>query len=567
MYDGEQPNASDAIDSLRREHAALQRKHARLEREFENLTHLHKQAVALRDFNEKEKEVQMRYNQMLLDNSPDDMYLLDADLSILLCTSSVERRFGVPAPLLTGGNVVEWVRAYMGDSLASGLHEALHTVTQEKAPAYLELDIPGTDGTKMFLSAGISPALTEGRELLGMVLLIHDSTELHLAKNQAEAAARAKSTFLANMSHEIRTPLNAIIGMTKIGLGARDVEKALYCLERIDGASKQLLGLINDILDLSKIDADKLELVIAPFSFRRMVDAACSVVSVRAEEKSIRLALQVDEALPEYVSGDEMHLSQALINLLTNAVKFTPENGHVRLEVRLLSAADAPRHKIEVSVTDSGIGIAPEERERLFVPFEQADDSVARQFGGTGLGLAISKRIVELMGGEIDVESAGRDQGSRFFFTALLERAEPQAVPATPALQETDSLDFAGRTAMLVEDIEINREIVLALLEDTNLCIECFPNGALAVEAFAADPARYDLVLMDLQMPVMGGLEAAQRIRAMDIPHAKTIPIVAMTANAFSEDVAACKAAGMVDHISKPIEPEVLLTKLARHLP
>ncbi|MCL2545208.1 MAG: ATP-binding protein [Clostridia bacterium] len=550
-----------------RDHSALQKKYAQLEREHANLKHQHKQAITLRDFNEKEKEAQVRYNQMLLDNSPDDMFLLDADSRILLCTSSVGRRFGVPAPLLTGGNIVEWLRAYMGDSLANRLQEALRAVVRQKSPVYQELDIPGPNGSSLFLSASISPALTEAGELSGMVLLIHDTTELHLAKNQAESAARAKSTFLANMSHEIRTPLNAIIGMAKIGLGARDAQKALYCLERIDGASKQLLGLINDILDLSKIDADKLELITAPFSLRRMLDAACSVVCVRAEEKNICLSQEVDGRLPEHLAGDEMHLSQVIINLLTNAVKFTPAAGRVRVEVRLLSSPGAPQYKIEVSVTDSGIGIEPEEMQRLFVPFEQADDGVARQFGGTGLGLAISKRIVELMGGEIGAQSAGRDRGARFYFTAMLGRAEPEAASPAPAARQADSLDFSGRTAMLVEDIEINREIVLSLLEDTNLLIECFPNGALALEAFAADPERYDLVLMDLQMPVMGGLEAARRIRALDAPRAKTIPIVAMTANAFSEDVAACKAAGMADHIGKPIEPEVLLAKLARHLP
>lgn len=557
----DQPSAQDYA-ALKRELSAIKRKYARLEREYENLNHLYKQAAALRDYNEREKEIQMRYNQMILGNSPDDIYLLDTEQHVLLCTDSVKERFGDVA----GKDLFSLLGQSFDDEFIGKIRGAFEKVHESSAPHTMEVSAGRDDESKQFFSASISPVLNEQGDLAGTVLLAHDLTELQAAKLQAEAATRAKSNFLANMSHEIRTPLNAIIGMTKIALTSEDPGRAQYCLEKIDTASKQLLSLINDVLDISKIESGKLVLNVEPFELTRMFAAIETVMAVKAEEKQIQLSIELDDQLPDFVRGDEMALTQVIMNLLSNAVKFTPVGGRVRLEARLLEARPGSS-LIEVRVTDTGIGVEPEQKQRLFMPFEQADSGIARKYGGTGLGLAISKQIVEMMGGRIDEENAP-DGGSSFFFTALLGEARREQMQSlSESDRGQDSMrTYPGRTLMLVEDIEINREIVCALLEHTQLQIESFENGWLALEAFERDPERYDIVLMDLQMPVMDGLEATRSIRALDIPQARSIPIIAMTANAFAEDVRICKEAGMNDHIGKPVDADVLLSKLARYL-
>ena len=554
--------------SLRKTLQALERKYGRLQREYENLTHLYKQAVALRVYNEKEKETQMLYNQMLRDNSPDDIFLLDTETKILLCTSSVKKLFDRDTSELIGMDILPLLREFFDDDFVERMSVAFEVVRSMREILVFDAEAFLRQGARVFFSVSVAPALDEGGGLAGMVVLLHDTSELQAAKVQAEAATRAKSTFLANMSHEIRTPLNAIIGMTKIGISTGTAEKALYCLEKIDTASHQLLALINDILDISKIEANKLELTEAVYNLGKMVDAIAGVIAVKAEEKNISLVVRMDDRLPAFVRGDEMRLSQVIMNLLSNAVKFTPEGGLIRLDVRLAGYPDEAHCTIGVSVTDTGIGVSPEQREKLFLAFEQADGSIARKYGGIGLGLAISRQIVEMMGGSIGVEDGDDGTGSRFFFTAKVGSVSesPEMSPEPSASGETAARTFEGYTMMLVEDIEINREIVMTLLEDTKIAIVYEENGREAVEAFAKDPDVYDIILMDLQMPVMDGLEATRRIRALGTPKALAVPIVAMTANAFAEDVAACREAGMVDHIGKPVDVDVLMSKLAKYL-
>jgi signal transduction histidine kinase/CheY-like chemotaxis protein len=528
--------------------------------------------------------------------------------------------------------------------------------------------------------------------------------DLAKAQGDAEAASRAKSDFLSHMSHEIRTPMNAIIGMTSIGMAAGNLERKDYAFEKINDASTHLLGVINDILDMSKIEANKLELSYSEFVFEKALKKAVDVNTFRIDGKHQNLSVHIDRAIPRVIVGDDQRLTQVVTNLLSNAVKFTPEYGDITLDASL-EGMDDGRCVIRVSVADTGIGISPQEKERLFTSFQQADAGTARKFGGTGLGLAISKSIVEMMGGHIGVQSeAGR--GSVFIFTI---KAEPgaqerqgllppglsleklrilvadddsetleyirqimedlgvrcdtapggrEACAACEAIGQSRGVydicfvdwrmpdidgmeltrrikssrpgasvvvmissedlsaiedegkragvdlflqkplfpstvadcinrclgsgggegegegeeahreqdDFSGRRVLLADDVEINREILLALLEPANLAADCAINGAEALGLFTADPERYDLILMDVQMPEMDGYEASRRIRALGTPKALAVPIIALTANVFREDIEKCLAAGMNAHLGKPLNADELLALLRRYL-
>jgi len=536
--------------------------------------------------------------------------------------------------------------------------------------------------------------------LLGLTLatiLIVVLISLDAARNKSDRESRHKSAFLANMSHEIRTPMNAIIGMVTIGKTASDIDRKNYCLMKIEEASNHLLGVINDVLDMSKIEANKFELSPAEFVFEKMLQRVVNVISFRVDEKHQKLSVHIDRSIPHTLIGDDQRLAQVITNLLGNAVKFTPEHGSIILAARLVGEENGI-YTLRISVSDTGIGISAEQQVKLFQSFEQAESSTTRKYGGTGLGLAISKSIVEMMGGAIGVQSEP-GKGSTFTFTiqaqrgtekrqklladgvnlsnvriliidddtdilanfrdiaqsfgvycdtvvsgedalALLEKnisyhiyfvdwkmpgmdgiqltqelkkripeksvvimisaAEWSTVaedakkagvdkflskplfPSTIAeiINECLGMDkgnaenawsnitgiFTGRRILLVEDVEINREIVQTLLEPAQLEIDCAENGLEAVRMFSEAPDRYDMIFMDVQMPEMDGYEATRRIRAMDIPAAKTVPIVAMTANVFREDIERCLQAGMNGHVGKPLDFKEVLEKMNVYL-
>jgi len=380
----------------------------------------------------------------------------------------------------------------------------------------------------------------------------------------AEAANKAKSVFLSNMSHEIRTPMNAIIGMTAIGKASKDIERKDYAFSKIDGASRHLLGVINDILDMSKIEANKLELSPVDFDFEKMLRDVISIIEHKVNERSQTLNISIDKDIPAILFGDDQRLSQVITNLLSNAVKFTPEEGLIHLDSRLLSRED-DICLLQISVSDTGIGITEEQKMRLFESFEQAEAGTSRAFGGTGLGLAISKRIVEQMNGDIWVESVP-GEGSKFAFTIIITcGSEADSISKTTSAEDADDTGtgrFAGRNVLLTEDVEINREIVLAVLEPYQMNIDCAENGLIAVEMFSAAPEKYDIILMDIQMPEMDGYEATRSIRRLGTPQAAKIPIIAMTAHVFREDIEKCLDAGMNGHIGKPIDVDELIKQM-----
>ncbi len=536
---------------------------------------------------------------------------------------------------------------------------------------------------------------------------ITDKRQLELdlvkAKEQAERSSRAKSEFLSRMSHEMRTPMNAIIGMTNIAKSSKEAEKKGYCLDKIEDASKHLLGVINDILDMSKIESGKFEITYAEFNFEKMLMRVIDIVNFRINEKNQNLIVNIDTDIPHVIISDEQRLTQVITNLLSNAVKFTPEKGTITLNVHKIYEKDN-YYTFQIEVIDTGIGISKKQQENLFRYFEQADGGISRKFGGTGLGLAISKSIIELMDGEIWVES-DIAQGARFIFKINVEKgiylkesiskqdidwknirilvvddapevleyfisfANSQGIycdaassgfealkiidknnnspfniifidwkmpemngieltkkiksmfgpntviimisstewneieneakaagvdgfipkPLFPSLivncindffslkknstekKEISSEEkytgiFKDFKLLLVEDVDVNREIVSALLEETGVKIDYAENGAEAVQIFRDNPSLYNLILMDIHMPEMDGFEATRQIRKLRDHKAKTVPIIAMTANVFKEDIEKCLQTGMNDHISKPIDMEDVFYKLKKYL-
>jgi len=372
------------------------------------------------------------------------------------------------------------------------------------------------------------------------------------------------------MSHEIRTPLNAIIGMTSIAKKSDESERKDYCLEKIESASVHLLGIINDILDMSKIEENKLELSNTEFDFYAMIERMVNIFEFRLNEKKQKLIVEKDPDIPVRIISDEQRLAQVITNLIGNSIKFTPEAGSITLSARRLRYDEEGFCKLEIKVSDTGIGIAKEQQQKLFRSFVQVDSSIARKFGGTGLGLAISKKIVELMHGEIRVESE-EGSGSSFIFTICAEIPAASAVSPQQANAAPDKpRDYSGKRILLVEDVEINREIVIAVLEPLGLEIVEAEDGQKAFDIFRAAPESFDLIFMDIHMPGIDGYEAAGLIRAFEKEQGenlrKQVPIIAMTANVFKEDVEHCLAAGMNGHIGKPLDFDAVMAILAKYL-
>ncbi len=507
------------------------------------------------------------YMNMVFRNSPDIIMIFDRNRKLVYCADSNGKFDDIYRKdfqeIFSGIIAPDELRDIAGRFLTAARH---------KKPVVFERTLnSGEESEHRHYEIHYTPMYDNINAFQGVFVLFHDMTEIIEINERLKYASLAKSNFLANMSHEIRTPLNAITGMTTIARNSADIDRKNYCLDKIEGASVILLGIINDILDMSKIEEGKLELFNTEFDFFAMIKRVGSIFEFRLNEKKQQFMINADSRIPARIITDEQRLAQVLTNLIGNAVKFTPNGGKISLDLkRTDSGIDPALCEIELRVTDSGPGILKEDQARLFQSFVQVDSSVSRKFGGTGLGLAISRKMMEMMKGSIRLESEP-GEGSSFIVTINAEVPQSQAESKnggveTFAEENAEEENYEGKWILLAEDVAINREIVITILEPLGFTVVEAEDGQRAFDIFRAAPENFDLIFMDIHMPGIDGYEATRLIRAVDHSRAKTIPIIAMTANVFREDVERCLAVGMDDHIGKPLDFNEVTMILRKYL-
>jgi PAS domain S-box-containing protein len=535
--------------------------------------------VIVRDLTDRkrhEEELARERNLLhsLMDNVPDRIYFKDAASRFVRVNRALAAQFGLDDPADTIGKTAF---DFFTEEHAGPAFRDEQEVLRTGAPIVnIEEKETWPDGRVTWVSTTKLPLRDRDGQVIGTFGISRDITarklaeqDLQHAKEAAEAANRAKSEFLANVSHEIRTPMNGIIGMTELALNTDLTPEQRDYLQLVKSSADSLLTVLNDLLDFSKIEARKLHLESVPFPLRDALGDTVRALAVRAQQKGLELALHVDPACPDHLIGDPARLRQVIVNLVGNAVKFT-EQGHVEVGVALVNAGQGreahapcpPGVWLRFEVRDTGIGIRTEDLEGIFRPFEQADSSMTRRYGGTGLGLSICRRLVELMGGVIEVRSA-RGQGSTFSFTvpfgvhdgAITSPESGGEVPLPPP----------PLRVLLAEDNAINQKMIRCLLEERGYQVTLAENGREALESFLS--SGFELVLMDIQMPEMDGLAATAAIRAREQGTGRHVPIIGLTAHAMKGTREKCLEAGMDDHVSKPIRFPELLGAIARLFP
>lgn len=502
-----------------------------------------------------------------LDSTADGILVVDAEGRIAASNRLFARMWRIPAPLLASQDddlLLEFVLDQLRDPQAF-LDKVRQLYSEPEAESYDLLEFKDGRCFERY-----SQPQRIGEAIVGRVWSFRDVTvrrqaeaALREAWEAARAANEAKSEFLANMSHEVRTPMNGILGMTELALATDLTAEQREYLETVKTSAQSLLTILNDILDFSKIEAGKLELETVEFRLRDSLAELARFLSHRARQKGLELRCECGPDVPTAILGDPVRLRQVLVNLADNALKFT-DAGRVTLRCDTAGCA-AGEVTLRFTVSDTGIGIPADKLERIFEPFTQADGSITRRYGGTGLGLAISARLVGLMGGRISAESEpGR--GSAFHFQIRCPVVRSPALAASPegAQEAPIAARLRGLRVLVAEDNPVNKKLIVRLLEKQGCLVEAAPDGLAALEAF--ERQTFELILMDLQMPRMGGFEATRAIRERERISGKHTPIVALTAHAMKGDEQRCLAAGMDDYISKPIHLGQLLSKLDRLL-
>ena len=516
-----------------------------------------------------EREVKYREQLFgLLANNTDDVYMLMSlkDYSLEYVSPNAQRVLGMDQKDIQNGILSISDRSYE-DELSRSL-KSLSKIPEGGSETNKRNRIHKTTGEiKHFIETVYRTTVDNVEKLIIILsdrtLEIQSETALKDAMESAKAANKAKSVFLSNMSHDIRTPMNAILGFTELlKRDADNSEKVLEYTDKISTSGQHLLGLINDILDMSKIENGKFALNIQKFNLLKFVDELGIMVRPQAEKKNLHFEINMRGVKQENLLGDKLRINQILINILSNAIKYTPENGSVKMDITELPKINANFARLKFTVTDNGIGMSEEYRKNLFKPFTREISSTVNAIQGTGLGMAITKNLVDLMSGTITVKSK-QGVGSTFVVELELRIADSDRdeVPQTSKSEEvaTPKKALDGKRFLAAEDNALNSEILVELLDMYSSACEVAENGKIAVEMFEKSPPHYyDGILMDIQMPVMNGYEAARAIRNSSHPDAATIPIIAMTANAFSEDINDSIDAGMNAHIAKPLDMEKL---------
>jgi PAS domain S-box-containing protein len=509
------------------------------------------------------RENELRY-RTLVNNQGEGVGTVDPQERFVLVNPAAERTFGVPAGGLAGRGLKEFVTSEQWALIRQ------QTARRSRAESSCyEVEITRPDGERRDLLITATPQFDDQGRFTGTFGVFRDITDrkqaeraLKDAKQQAELASRAKSEFLANMSHEIRTPMNGILGMATLALEAESPREQRECIEQVRCSAEHLLAILNEILDLSKVEAGRLELECIPFSLSRCLTETITTLALAARQKGLELVCQPAPGLPEALLGDPFRLRQVLLNLIGNAVKFTAA-GRVSVRIQPVELCGERIH-LQFSVSDTGIGIPPDRQQYVFEPFCQADGSTTRRYGGSGLGLSISAKLVSLMGGRIWVDSAP-GQGSTFHFTACFQPAPESEEPLPlPAPEDVELGRFLPPLRiLLVEDNPVNQKLAARMLEKRGHQVTVAGNGREAVTLTQA--GAFDLVLMDIHMPEMDGLEASAAIRALERATGEHVAIVAMTALAMAGDREKCLQAGMDGYLAKPIRPAELFAALQKH--
>jgi PAS domain S-box-containing protein len=534
---------------------------------------------ALQESEEKYRELVSNANALIL--------RLDMDGHVTYFNEYAERFFGYASAEIVGRSVIGTIVPRIESGSGRDLADMLAAIMAEPEKyAENENENITKDGRRVQVRWANRLILDEHKQPVGLLSIGQDITEkklaeqelarhrnhleelvrertiaLSVAKEAAEAANRAKTIFLANMSHELRTPLNGIMGMTDLARLKATDPKQIHYLETVKQSSQHLLSVISNILDITKIESERLSLEQTDFRLEEALGHLQQLLARSAEAKGLRLVIDVPNSLATmHLSGDILRLEQILINLAGNAIKFT-ETGLVTVRAAL-TREDADAVWLLFEVEDTGIGIYPQDQRRLFATFEQADSSMTRKYGGSGLGLAISKRLVAMMGGDIGVDSEP-GKGSRFWFSVKLAKATMSSAQTILLdAEQTLKQHHAGKHVLIAEDEPVNQEVMCSLLEEAGLQVDVASDGTEAVEKFGT--GGYALILMDMQMPRLNGLEATRQIRLM--PGGEGLPIIAVTANAFTDDRQRCLDVGMNDFLAKPVDPALLYATLLQWL-